>query len=80
MKEKIKEIYEASCFKMDPVFVLAFDKNKYYDDLNKQKLILKQTNYSKRYLFIYIFLLPVFIGTVSYTFFKYYSWSQIKII
>ena len=25
-KEKIKEIYDASCFKMDPVFVLELDK------------------------------------------------------
>ena len=25
MKKKIKEIYEASCFKMDPIFVLEFD-------------------------------------------------------
>ncbi len=28
MKKKIKEIYEASCFKMDPIFVLEFDKKK----------------------------------------------------
>jgi hypothetical protein len=26
MKIKIKEIYEASCFKMDPIFELEFDK------------------------------------------------------
>jgi hypothetical protein len=26
--EKIKEIYEAFCFKMDPIFVLEFDKKK----------------------------------------------------
>ena len=36
-KEKIKEIQEASYFKMDPIFVLEFDKKKYYEELNKKK-------------------------------------------
>jgi hypothetical protein len=28
MEKKIKEVYEAWCFKMDPIFVLEFDKKK----------------------------------------------------
>ena len=47
MKKKIKEIYEASCFKMDPIFVLEFDKKKYYESLNEQKIIIQnETNNS----------------------------------
>ena len=47
MKKKIKEIYEASCFKMDPIFVLEFDKKKYYETLNEQKKLLQnETNNS----------------------------------
>ena len=41
MKKKIKEIYEASCFKMDPIFVLEFDKKKYYELLNEQKIAIQ---------------------------------------
>jgi hypothetical protein len=41
MKKKIKEIYEASCFKMDPIFVLKFDKKKYYETLNEQKKLMQ---------------------------------------
>jgi hypothetical protein len=44
--EKIKEIYEASCFKMDPIFVLEFDKKKYYEELNKKKQLQTETNNS----------------------------------
>ena len=40
-KKKIKEIYEASCFKMDPIFVLEFDKKKYYELLNEQKIAIQ---------------------------------------
>jgi len=43
MKKNIESIYENSCFKMDPIFFLEFDKKKYYKDL-KQKLLQKQTN------------------------------------
>ena len=39
MKRNIENIYEASCFKMDPVYVLEFDKKKYYEDINKKKEI-----------------------------------------
>ena len=39
--KKIKEIYEASCFKMDPIFVLEFDKKKYYELLNEQKIAIQ---------------------------------------
>jgi len=47
MKKKIKEIYEASCFKMDPIFVLEFDKKKYYETLNEQKKLMQnETNNS----------------------------------
>jgi hypothetical protein len=47
MKIKIKEIYEASCFKMDPIFVLEFDKKKYYETLNEQKILMQnETNNS----------------------------------
>jgi hypothetical protein len=46
-KKKIKEIYEASCFKMDPIFVLEFDKKKYYESLNEQKITIQnETNNS----------------------------------
>jgi hypothetical protein len=46
-KKKIKEIYEASCFKMDPIFVLEFDKKKYYESLNEQKITIQnKTNNS----------------------------------
>ena len=41
MKKKIKEFFEASCFKMDPIFVLEFDKKKYYESFNEQKIILQ---------------------------------------
>jgi hypothetical protein len=47
MKIKIKEIYGASCFKMDPIFVLEFDKKKYYETLNEQKILMQnETNNS----------------------------------
>jgi hypothetical protein len=47
MNIKIKEIYEASCFKMGPIFVLEFDKIKYYETLNKQKILMQnETNNS----------------------------------
>jgi hypothetical protein len=46
-KKKIKEIYEASCLKMDPIFVLKFDKKKYYESLNEQKITIQnETNNS----------------------------------
>ena len=35
MKKKIKEINEASCFKMDPIFVLEFDEKKNFESLNE---------------------------------------------
>ena len=44
--EKIKEIYEASCFKMDPIFVLEFDRKTYYEELNKKKQLQTETNNS----------------------------------
>ena len=43
MKKNIEAIYESSCFKMDSIFSLEFDKKKYYEDL-KKKLIQEQTN------------------------------------
>lgn len=43
MKKNIEAIYESSCFKMDSIFSLEFDKKKYYEDL-KKKLIQDQTN------------------------------------
>jgi hypothetical protein len=42
MEKKIKEVYEAWCFKMDPIFVLEFDKT-----LNEQKVLMQnETNNS----------------------------------
>jgi hypothetical protein len=47
MKKKIKEIYEASCFKMDPIFVLEFEKKKKFETLNEQKKLMQnETNNS----------------------------------
>ena len=43
MKKNIKATYESSCFKMDTIFSLEFDKKKYYDDL-KEKSQQEQTN------------------------------------
>jgi hypothetical protein len=43
MKKNIEAIYESSCFKMDTIFSLEFDKKKYYEDL-KEKSQLEQTN------------------------------------
>jgi hypothetical protein len=43
IKKKIKNIYENSCFKMDTIYFLEFDKEKYYEELNRQKLIQQQT-------------------------------------
>ena len=43
MKKNIETIYESSCFKMDSIFSLEFDKKKYYEDL-KQKTIQNMTN------------------------------------
>ena len=45
MKKNIEAICETSCFKMDSIFSLEFDKKKYYEDL-KQKSIQEHTNYS----------------------------------
>ena len=36
-------IYESSCFKMDTIFSLEFDRKKYYEDL-KEKAQQEQTN------------------------------------
>jgi hypothetical protein len=46
MKRNIENIYEASCFKMDPVYVLEFDNKKYYEDINKKKEIQIISNIS----------------------------------
>jgi hypothetical protein len=43
MKKNIEMIYESSCFKMDTIFSLEFDRNKYYEDL-KEKAQQEQTN------------------------------------
>jgi len=45
MKKNIEAIYENSCFKMDLIFSLEFDKKKYYENL-KQKSIQEHTNNS----------------------------------
>ena len=55
---------------MDPIFVLEFDKKKYYETLNEQKKLMQnETNNSNDwniyYLFIYLFIsYHFFIGTV----------------
>ena len=43
MKKNIEMIYESSCFKMDTIFSLEFDRKKYYEDL-KEKAQQEQTN------------------------------------
>ena len=43
MKKNIERIYESSCFKMDTIFSLEFDRKKYYEDL-KEKAQQEQTN------------------------------------
>ena len=37
MKKNIEMIYESSCFKMDTIFSLEFDRKKYYEDLIRMK-------------------------------------------
>ena len=55
MKKNIEAIYESSCFKMDTIFSLEFDKKKYYEDL-KEKSQLEQTNNTNDKFFF--FLIP----------------------
>jgi hypothetical protein len=40
MKKNIETIYESSCFKMDTIFSLEYDRKKYYEDLKEKE----QTN------------------------------------
>ena len=42
MKNNIEIIYEESCFKMDPIFQLEFDRKKYVDEQIKIALLKKQ--------------------------------------
>ena len=42
MKNNIVIIYEESCFKMDPIFQLEFDRKKYVDEQIKIALLKKQ--------------------------------------
>ena len=42
-QKNIETIYESSCFKMDTIFSLEFDRKKYYEDL-KEKAQQEQTN------------------------------------
>jgi hypothetical protein len=46
MKKNLETIYESSCFKMDPIFSLEFDRKKYNEDL-KEKAQQEQTNNTK---------------------------------